>query len=437
MSELKFLAISLGLLIVNGFFVASEYSLTAVNRERIEQLASAGDRRAARVRRSIEFLPLMLAGTQLGITMASLVLGYVAEPAVGRLFEGVFGHTPLGEGLITTISFLIALTIVVFFHLVLSEMVPKYIVIAESERAALWLAAPFSAYITVFKPILVVLNAIGNAGLRRLKVEPRTSILSAYTLDEFADIIEESAGAGEIVGVEQRLLTGAVGFTGLDAGAVMVPRTEIVAVRNTATPADVEGKVLESGHTRLPVYAGDLDNVLGFFHAKDLLQVPEQDRDRAMPRRLIRQMLVVPESRNLLSLLFEMRRERRHFALVVEEHGGTAGILSIENILEELVGEIRDEYDFSELGIEDVGDGRWIVPGTLRIDEAADFLGATLPVGEYETVAGFVMDRLGRVPHRGDSLTIEGWRIRVMAMHRRRVVQLTHERMSQAQPGER
>lgn len=428
MNELPFLLISFGLLVMNGFFVASEYTLTAVNRSRVEQLAAAGNTRAGLVRRSIEELPLMLAGTQLGITMASLALGYVAEPAVSRLFEGVFGQAPLGEGAIATISFVVALAIVVFFHMVLSEMVPKYIVIAEAERTALWLAAPFRAYIFLFKPILVVLNGLGNAGLRFLQIEPRTSTLSAYTLEELAGMIEESARGGQIAGLEERLLTGAVGFTDLDAGAVMIPRTEIVAVRITSTPGEVERTVLESGHTRLPVYAGDLDNVLGFFHAKDLLRVPEADRDRPMPRRLIRQMLVVPESRKLLPLLFDMRRERRQFALVVEEHGGTAGIVSIEDILEELVGEIRDEYDVSELGVEQVGEDRYLVPGTLRIDEAADRLGIELPEGEYETVAGFVMDRLGRVPHRRDSVEFGDWRLRVQSMHKRRVVQVLIEK---------
>lgn len=404
MSELPYLLGAIGLLVVNGFFVASEYTLTAVNRSRIEHLAAQGDRSAERVRRSISELPLMLAGTQLGITMASLVLGYVAEPAVAGLLEGPFGTIPMGEQAVTTVSLIVGLTIVVFFHMVLSEMVPKYIVIAEPERTARWLAAPFRAFITSFRPVLVLLNGLGNAGLRLLGISPRTSTLSAYTLDELADVIEESARGGQLGRFEEQLLTGAVGFSELDAGAVMVPRTELVAVPATATPAEVERTVRDSGHTRLPVYAGDLDHVLGFFHAKDLLHVSASERDRPMPARLIRQMLVIPESRRLLALLLDMRRERRQLALVIEEHGGTAGVVSIEDIIEELVGEIRDEYDVSEIGVEQLGEGRFLVPGTLRIDEAADRLGIELPEGEYETVAGLVMERLGRIPDRRDTV---------------------------------
>lgn len=427
MSSWVLLLISFGLLVANGFFVASEYTLTAANRSRIERLASQGNTRAAMMRRSINELPLMLAGSQLGITMASLVLGYVAEPTVGRLLEGPLGLVDLPEGAVRTISFVLALAVVVFFHMVLSEMAPKYLVIAEPERTALWLVAPYRAYIVIFKPILLVLNAIGNAGLRVLGVEPRTETLSAYSLEELAGMIEQSARGGEIHAFEERLLTGATSIHNLDAGAVMVPRTEITAVPATATAAELEQIVLESGHTRIPVYVGDLDNVIGFFHAKDLLRIGPGERDKQIPNRLIRQMLVVPESRPLLPLLFDMRRERRQFALVVEEHGGTAGVVSIEDILEELVGEIRDEYDVTELGVEVQGERRFLVPGTLRIDEAADHLGVALPQGHYETVAGFVMDRLGRIPRRRDTVTWDGWRLQVQSMQQRRVVQLLIE----------
>ncbi len=428
MSEWPALAVSLGLLVANGFFVASEYTLTAVDRARIERLAGLGDRRAHLVRRSLNDLPLMFAGTQLGVTMASLVLGYVAEPAVGRLLEGPLVDLGMPAEAAPAVALVIALGIVVFFHMVLSEMAPKYTVIAEPERSALWIAPLLRAYVVVFRPILVVLNALANAGLRVFGVRPRTETLSAYSLDELASMIEESAREGALGALEERLLTGAVGFTSLDAGAVMVPRTEVVAVPATATAREVEAEVVRSGHSRLPVYAGDIDHVLGFLHAKDLLRITGSGYERPVPPELIRPLLVVPESRALLDLLFDMRRQRRQFALVIEEHGGTAGILTIEDILEELVGEIRDEYDAGELGIEVLGEGRFLVPGTLRIDEAGDRLGVMLPEGPYETVAGFVMDRLGRVPRPLDTVTYEGWSLRVQAMQHNRVVQLLIQR---------
>jgi CBS domain containing-hemolysin-like protein len=227
--------------------------------------------------------------------------------------------------------------------------------------------------------------------------------------------------------VEERLLSGAAEFGERDAASAMIPRTDVIAVPATITPSEIEKLAVESGHSRFPVFVDNVDNILGFVHAKDLLRIPEEQRDQPLPPRMIRQMLVVPESRKLPSLLLDMRRQRNHFALVIDEHGGTAGIVTIEDIVEELVGEIRDEYDVAELGIQRLGDNRWLVPGTLRIDEVADRLGVELPEGDYETVAGFLMDKLGHVPKRRDFVDFDGWRFSVRAMQRRRVVQVLVE----------
>ena len=208
----------------------------------------------------------------------------------------------------------------------------------------------------------------------------------------------------------------------------MVPRTEMTAAPITATPADIEKIVVDSGHTRIPIYGKDLDHVLGFFHAKDLLKVRVDERGKPLSRRYIRRMLVVPESLRLHPLLVNMRRERQQFALVVDEHGGTSGIVTLEDLLEELVGEIRDEYDASELGVTKLDDRRHLIPGNLRLDEAEQVLGLELPEGEYETVAGFLMDELGRIPRRGDVVEHEGWRLQVRSMDRRRVVQVLIQR---------
>jgi CBS domain containing-hemolysin-like protein len=246
-------------------------------------------------------------------------------------------------------------------------------------------------------------------------------------------MISEAAKGGTIDRFEHRLLSGAIALSERDAASVMVPRTDLVAIPVTATPANIEHLVLETGHSRFPVYVKDIDTVTGFFHAKDLLKIPEADRDKAIRRESIRKMLVVPESRDLHPLLYDMKRQRQHFALVLDEHGGTAGIVTLEDVLEELVGEIRDEYDLLELGIEKVGEGRWLIPGTMHVDEAESRLGLDLPEGEYETVAGFLMDRLGRIPQRRDTVQHDGWRLRVMTMHRRRVVQVMLEKTEKAE----
>jgi CBS domain containing-hemolysin-like protein len=416
------------LLLANGFFVGAEFGLIASRRTKIEQLASEGDVRASSALRALRELSLMLAGAQLGITMASLGLGFVAEPAVARLIEsGLDTFVDVSPGVIHSISVVVALTIVVYLHMVIGEMAPKNIAIAHPEKTALAIAIPFRVYTAMFRPVVRLLNALANGGVRLLRVEPIDEIVSAHSADEIAAMIAASAREGMLGAYEHRLLSGAVGFGERDAASAMVPRTEMVAVPATVTPVELEGLVLATGHSRFPVFVDDVDNVVGFFHAKDLLRIPPEQRDQLLPSNLIRQMLVVPESRKLQPLLFDMRRQRIHFALVVDEHGGTAGVVTIEDLLEELVGEIRDEYDAAELGIQRLGDKRFLVPGTLRIDEAADRLGVTLPDGDYETVAGFVMDRLGRVPKRRDFVDFNGWRLSVRTMHRRRVVQVLVE----------
>jgi CBS domain containing-hemolysin-like protein len=421
-------AVTVLLLLANGFFVGAEFALVAARRTKVEALAKAGDARARTALRSIRELSFMLAGAQLGITMCSLGLGFVAEPAVANLIETGLGTTgQLPDEVIHSISIVIALGIVTFLHMVIGEMAPKNIAIAEPEKTALWIAVPFRVYVTMFRPIVDLLNKLANLGTRLLGQKPQDEMTASHTAEEIGAMIEHSAREGMIREFEHRLLSGAIGFRERDAASAMVPRTEMVAIPVATTAADLERTVVETGHSRFPVYGRNLDNVYGFFHAKDLLKVPPEKRDQPLPNELIRQMLIVPESRKLHPLLIDMRRQQKHLALVIDEHGGTSGIVTLENLVEELVGEIRDEYDIGELGVEKLADNRYLVPGTLRIDEAADHLQVDLPEGEYETVAGFLMSQLGRIPRRRDTVEHDGWRLRVRSMHRRRVVQVLIE----------
>lgn len=412
------------LLLANGFFVCAEFALIAARRSHIEHMANQGNRRAMVAMRSIRELSLMLAGAQLGITMASLGLGAVAEPSVAHVFEGWLSGFQLSSTITHSIAFVAALTIVVFFHMVIGEMAPKNIAIARPEGSALWLAYPIRIYSKIFRPFLVLLNGFANAVLRAVNIEPRDELSTVHTAEEIGAMVKASHREGAIDQFQERVLSGIAGFSDLDAGAVMVPRTDMVAVPITTTPATFEDLVNTHGHSRFPVYSEDSDRILGFFHSKDLLRIPEGARDKRIPRRLIRSLLVVPESRKLFPLLRDMRRERTHVALVLDEHGGTAGIVTLEDVLEELVGDIQDEHDMREAGIEQLGEGRYLAPGTLRIDEAESRLGVQLPEGEYETLAGFLMSSLGRIPKRLDHIEHDGWDIRVQSMKRRRVVQV-------------
>lgn len=423
--------VSIGLLLANAFFVAMEFALIAARRTKIEHLASEGNVRARSALRSIRELSFMLAGAQLGITMASLGLGAVAEPALAHALEGplesAFGASP---AVVHTVSFAIALAIVVFFHMVIGEMAPKNIAIAKPEGSALALAFPVRIYANLFRPFIWILNQIGNGVLRLFRVEPKDELVSVHTAGEIAVMVTESAKEGVIREFEHRLLTGAVGFSELDAGAVMVPRPEMIAVPVTVTPHELEDLVLASGHSRFPLYRDNLDDIVGFFHVKDLLKIAPDRQDKPIDAHLMRSMLVVPESFKLHPLLLEMRRRRQHFALVMDEHGGTAGIATLEDVLEELVGDIRDEHDLSEADIQRIDERRFVVPGSLRVDEVADRIGLELPAGEYETIAGFIMDRLGRIPKRRDTVEHDGWRLQIRSMRRRRVLEVLLEHVA-------
>jgi CBS domain containing-hemolysin-like protein len=333
------------LLAVNAFFVAVEFALVASRRTRLEQLAADGSARARAALASVRDLPFMLSASQLGVTLASLGLGFVAEPTVAHLVETPLSWGGLPDGAVHAIALVIALTIVTFFHSVVGELGPKNVAIADPDRAALWLALPMRGFTVVFRPLIRVLNLLASAGLRLLRVDSPSTLDSLATGDELAGMLAASRDEGLLDEVEHRLMTGALGFPARTVRSVMVPRDDVVAVR-AGTPVDaVELVAARNGHSRLPVYGRDLDEVLGYVHAKDLLALPVASRRRPLPRPLVRRMLTVPTDRTLMDMLLTMRRTRLHFAVVLDGAGRVAGIATLEDVLESLVGDIRDEHD--------------------------------------------------------------------------------------------
>lgn len=334
------------LLAANGFFVAVEFSLIASRRTRLEALADEGNVSARIGLGAIRELSLQLAGAQLGITMASLGLGAVAEPALSHLFESGFdvvGGVP--EGLTRAVSFVVALTVVVFLHMVVGEMVPKNIAIAGPERTLLALARANRAYVALFRPAIRLLNALANAGVRLLRVEPRDELEAAATAEEIAMMLGASREVGLIEEVAHDLLTGALDFGDRPVSSVMVRRADVVAVSRESTVEEAERVILATGHSRLPVTRRDLDDIIGFVHAKDLLTLTPGAQGRPLPLSRIRRMLVLPASRTIQDALLAMRRARVHFAMVTDDDDRTAGIVTLEDIIEDLVGDITDESD--------------------------------------------------------------------------------------------
>ncbi len=416
------------LLLANGFFVAAEFAYITARRNLLEQVP----RRSAQVAVGLnKNLTLSLAAAQLGITMASLVLGAVAEPAVATIFELLLGPLPLSENVIHWISLVIALLIVVFLHMVIGEMAPKNITISAPERTAVALALPFRAFIIIFKPLIWLLNGSANGVLRLFGVPATDALEVGHSAEDLAVIIGTGRKEGVIEDFAHRLLTGAITFGDLDASEVMVPRPDVQAAAADTPVSGIQELMRVTGHSRIPLYAGNIDEIVGLVHVKDLMD-DDIDREASLPVSSLRAPLVVPETAPLRSVLDEMRQSRTHLAVVVDEHGSTAGIITMEDIAEELVGEIADEHDLSSRPVSVDANGRIVASGTVRPDELARF-GVRLPSGDYETIGGLVMDRLGRVPRRGDVIEDTGWRLKVRSIEGRRVGEVEITAMDSAQ----
>ena len=341
------LLVTVLLLAANAFFVAVEFALVASRRTKLEELAEQGHAGARRALSSIRDLSLQLTGAQLGITIASLLLGFVAEPAIAHGLEALLHDiVDLPESVTTTIGFVVALSIVVFFHMVLGEMVPKNIAIAGPEKTLLVLDLPNRAYLWLFRPVLFVLNHLANFIVRRFGVEPADEVSDVHTSDELADMISASRKEGLIADVQDQLLRGALAIGEAPVGTLMVPRERIGFVERSATAVEAEAAVVRSGHSRLLVVGqGGLDDVLGFIHAKDLLTIPAAARDRPLPLGRIRRIPILGADVVVDDALYALQRARVHLAVVADAADRTVGVVTLEDMLEELVGDIIDESD--------------------------------------------------------------------------------------------
>lgn len=417
------LLIGLALLIANGFFVAAEIALLAANRAQVEARAESGELGAIRALKALREISITFSGAQLGITMCSLGLGAIAEPALASLFLIWLEPLSLSQGTAGVLAFVVALSIVVFLHMVVGEMVPKNLALADAERLAVRVSRVFGWYVRLFRPLIVMLNAAANGLVRLTGVEPVDEIGLVHTPDELRMALRESLRTGQIAPGQVRVLSAVLALGDIDAESAMTPRIDLVTVEETASIDEILAVVAESGHSRLPVRQADLDHIIGVVHVKDILTADPEDIAGKTAGELRRAMPVVPESRDLDQLLNDMRSERSHLALVIDEYGGTAGVLTLEDILEELVGEIADEFDPTELVPRD-REGAWVVPGTMRRDELYRLTGLDLGEGETETVSGAISETLGRLPARGDRLDHRGWTLRVLTVDGRRAGQI-------------
>lgn len=419
--------------------VASEFSLTALERSQVEaHVAQVGDRRARIVRRAHRTLSFQLSGCQLAITVTTLVTGYIAEPAIAALFRP--GLVTLGlpvdiaAGTATVLALLLATTL----SMVFGELVPKNLAIANplrTARSVVWLQSGFAA---AFAWLIRVLNTAADAIVRRLGIEPAEELRSARSPRELISLVRTAAQQGALDRATAALLDRSLRFTDRVAEDLMTPRVRLVALHADDTVADLVERARATGHSRFPVHDGDLDNVLGVVHVKQAFGVPRADRTRIRLRGLVRPVPRVPESLDGDALLTTLWSADLQLALVVDEYGGTAGLVTLEDLVEEIVGDVRDEHDRAEQArVRVLGPGTFLISGLLRTDEVTEATGFVVPNGDYETVAGLVLARMGHIPEVGEHLQIDGWRLTVARRERNRIAELLLTRLSPDGPAPR
>lgn len=424
MKDLLYIFLALTLVALNAFFVATEFAIVRVRTTRIDELVAKGVRRAAATRAVLSDLNAYLSACQLGITLASLGLGWIGEPAFAHLLEPVFAGLGRAGGIAThTIAITLAFVVITVLHVVVGEQAPKMVAIERAERVALLVAWPIRVFNFVLYPFIWAMNSLSNVSVRALGLTPVSEASAAHSEEELRMILSVSQRSGALQEAHAELLENALDFTERAVRQIMVPRGDIVWLDANASNDESVREVRESAHTRYPLCDGDLDHVLGILHLKDLfLQPPGTDL-----RRLVRQPLFVPEGLSIDRLLRQFQRSRTHLAVVIDEYGGTSGVVSIEDVLEELIGEIQDEFDEEAPKVQDLGGGRLSVDASIPADEVAETLGIAdrSEEEEVDTLGGLVVARLGRIARPGDVVELGGRRVEVSRVSGRRILRLT------------
>jgi putative hemolysin len=414
------------LILLNAFFVAAEYGLVTARRTRIIELHHQGNRRARAVLRITADPPRFIAAMQLGVTLTSLGIGALGEHALSHAFD---------RWMSTVLAVLFAYLILTFAHVVVGELVPKGVALGHSEGTALWVAAPVRAFFTVFAPFVWVLRRASDGVLHVLGLESPGAERDPLSEAELRMLLSRSSEQGEIEHEEQQMIDKVFVFGDKDAADVMVPRPEVVAVSAELPSEQALAAVLESPYTRYPVYQESLDDIIGVLHVRDLFTAVH-DRGLADVKleEIVRPPFIVPETKDLASLLQDFRRTNNHFAIVVDEYGGMAGICTLEDLLEEIVGEIEDEFDIPEEQIEQIDDDTYRVDGMFPIDEFNERFGTDLPDEDFHTVGGFVFGQLGRAPEPGDDISFDGMRFDVLEVDGNRIERIAVEFVERPSP---
>lgn len=414
--------LALFLVLLNGVFVAAEFAFVKVRPTRITQLVAEGNRRAKIAQQCIHNIDAYLSVCQLGITISSLGLGWLGEPVVAKLLEPLMHSFGVSSpAAVHSISFIIAFSLVTFLHVVFGELVPKSLAIQRAEHVTLWLAAPMRMFYYLFYPGIIVFNGTANNILRILGVRPASEHEESHSEEELQMLVSASYKCGHLDSSEWNLLQNVFQFEKKVAREIMVPRPEVVFLDKKSSLEENMEIARRSGHTRFPLCESDHDHVVGLVHIKDVFRLDTGTKIDDIKRNI----MLVPEGMSLDRLLREFQKNHQHMALVVDEYGGTAGIVTMENVLEELVGQIQDEFDEEVPQVTPEKEGSYLVDGRMLLEDAADMF--DLPVGdqeEYDTLGGFVFGKLGKRPRVGDIVELPEHRLRVVEVKGLRIRQV-------------
>jgi len=411
---------------INGFFVAGEFAMVAVNRSKVEARASEGDKRAVRLLRKLRDLSFELSGAQLGITVTSLIIGAMAKDTVARFLEPVLGGLGISSlGLTLTI----ALILTTVFQMVMGELVPKNYAIARPYGTSLFVGLPMARVNAFFRPVINFFNRSANWTVRRFGIEPRDELAGLRSMQELQMIVQASSAEGELDSEESSILTRAIGFVQRDARDAMVSRVSVIGIEATASVEDLRALSMETGHSRFPVLSGSLDELVGIAYVKDSFGVARENRSTTPVSEIASPVHSVPDSMPLDTLLIELQNKGKTIAIVEDEYGGTAGIVTVEDIVEEILGEIEDEHDEPEVS-EDLAEPG-VFSGSLHRREVAEATGFTWPEGDYDTLNGYMTAELERFPIVGDVVEEEEFRLEVVSVDEHLASEVSIKRVEQ------
>jgi len=416
------LLIAVVLVVLNGFFVATEFAFVRVRSTSVEELAAEGRAGAETLQDVMANLDDYLAVTQLGITLASLGLGWAGEPAVASLLEPVLGPL-LPPDLLHLVAFAIGFGLITFLHVVFGELAPKTIAIAEAERLSLLVAPPMKLFYYAFYPGLVVFNGTANAFTRLIGIPPASETEETLEEREIRRVLARSSEQGHVDTAEVEMIERVFDLDDTTVRTVMVPRPDVVSLPADASLAEIRETALDAGHTRYPVVdADEQDEIVGFLDLKDVLRALETEDDTTAAE-LARSLLMVPETATADDILLQFREERQQMAAVIDEWGAFEGIVTIEDVVEAVVGDLRDNFDVDERehSVRQLGPDRYDIDGSVPLTLVNDELGATFDSDGVETIGGLVLSRLGQIPEPGDSVEVDGYRIEVGAVHGARI----------------